>query len=217
MKSQEPSPPSVALWSVLVGVLISRGDWDSAVDILIKMENGDNITNNNKNNIEKKDYFNKENNYYNNEIKKDNSNNLNNNFNNNQNNRNYKFDNINKKIKKIRYKASDISQTVEIAILYSLEGGLPLLTKTSSKALLAMDLQRLLPKDQILITENIEVRNKNIIKLQNNDKNNNNNITNNDQNNNLNDLSDSNSIEKSNSNINNDIKSLLISDRKSVV
>ena len=227
MKSQEHSPPSVTLWSVLVGVLISRGDWDTAVDILIKMENSDNIQNN-KNNIEIKDYFNKGNNYYNNDVKND-KNNFNDVFDNTNNNRNYNFDNMkSKKIKKFKYKASDVSQAVELAILYSLEGGLPLLTKTSSKALLAMDLQRLLPKDQIsIITENIDAKSRNYSKLQNNNDDDKNNKNKNDNDKDLCNFSDNTNVEKGNSysngngnsngnsnsnmNSNKDIKSLLIS------
>ena len=151
LKTQENTPPSFVLWSVLVGVLISRGDWDTAVDILIKMENTDIIANNeSKNNIDINAKNNNNNNYNNNYNK-------NNNVNSNNQNNNYKYDNIkNKKFKKFAYKAVEVSQTLELAIFYSLEGGLPLLTKTSSKALFAMDLQRLLPKNEITTNQNEE-------------------------------------------------------------
>lgn len=104
------NPPSYVLWSVLVGVSISRGDWDTAVDVLAKMEcNEDAIL---LKNI-------------------------------------YKTKSSRKPIKKL-YRGAVVSQTVELGVLYAIDGGLPLLTRGGVEALQAMNLERLLPKENNL-------------------------------------------------------------------
>lgn len=102
-------PPSYVLWSVLVGVSISRGDWDTAVDVLIKME-GD------ENSILLK-------------------------------NRYAKDQRGDSKPSKKMYKGAEVSQAVELGVLYAIDGGLPLLTRGGGDALQALNLDRLIPKE----------------------------------------------------------------------
>ena len=147
--------PSYVFWSALVGVLLSRGEKDTAIDILLKMENIDdnNILLDNKNKLNK--IKNDINNYNSNKNYNKNDNNdvnININMNMNDINENYKKNfGINKpKINKNKkpYKGQEIAQTVELGILYALDSSLPLLTKNGEKALVAMNLIRLLPKQE---------------------------------------------------------------------
>ena len=106
--------------------------------------------------------FNNENNDINSNNENNNSNNYNNNGNNNNDNDiNVNMNDINKSYKKNfginkprmnknkkPYKGPEVAQTVELGILYALDGSLPLLTKNGEKALIAMDLIRLLPKQE---------------------------------------------------------------------
>ena len=153
-------------WSVIVGVLLSRGEKDTAIHVLIKMENIDNSVtfSDNKNKFNKfkseqtSNNFNNENN---DNPNVENNNNNNNNNDNNDNDINVNMNDINKSYKKNfginkprisknkkPYKGPEVAQTVELGILYALDGSLPLLTKNGEKALIAMDLIRLLPKQE---------------------------------------------------------------------
>ena len=137
----EENPPLYVFWSVLTGVLLSRGDWDAAVDILSNMEclGIDSNTKNAKFKYEVNDGVNK-NKYY--------------------------GGNSKTKTNKRPYTGTEISQTVELAVLYSLAGGLPLLTMSGEKALVAMDLKRLLAED---IDESVNQEDKNDIQANGNE------------------------------------------------
>ena len=142
-----------------------------AIDILIKMENIENSVtfSDNKNKFNKlkneqnNNKFNSESNDNNsdNENNNNNNNNNKNSNNNNDNDINVNMNDINKSYKKNfginkprinknkkPYKGPEVAQTVELGILYALDGSLPLLTKNGEKALIAMDLLRLLPKQE---------------------------------------------------------------------
>ena len=147
------TPASYVLWSALVGVLLSRGDFDTAVIVLNSMENINSIATNknkiysnngNNNNNGNGNQGNYNGNNYNGNYNKNNDYNNNNNNINNNNNSPYKKTKINNN----NYKASEISQTVELAILYSLNGGLPLLTENSPKALEAINLKRISSREK---------------------------------------------------------------------
>lgn len=134
------------------------------------MENiGNSVTlSNNKNKFNKfkneqtSNNFNSENSDNSNAENNNNNNNNNNGSNdNNDNDVNVNMNDINKNYKrnfgmnnprtnKIKkpYKGPEVAQTVELGILYALDGSLPLLTKNGEKALIAMDLIRLLPKQE---------------------------------------------------------------------
>ena len=136
----EENPPLYVFWSVLTGVLLSRGDWDAAVEILSNMESLG-IESNTKNK----------------KLKHEVNNNVKN---------KYYSGNSKSKISRRPYSGSEISQTVELAVLYSLAGGLPLLTMSGEKALVAMDLKRLLSDDSDDITS---LENKNTVQANGNE------------------------------------------------